>query len=64
MCGVKMMDRKNTDELMDMLGLHETMDKMAKANGVRWYGHILRREDGDVLQNSLKFKVDEQKRGK
>ena len=42
--GVKMMDRKSTDKLMDMLGLNETLDKMAKTNGVRWYDHILRRE--------------------
>jgi len=35
MCGMKLMDRKNTDELMDMLGLNETLDKMAIASGVR-----------------------------
>ena len=40
MCGVKIMDRKNTDELMDMLELDKIMDKMAKANRVRWYGHV------------------------
>ena len=28
-------DRKNTEELMKMLGLRETLDKMAKANGVK-----------------------------
>ena len=50
MCGVKMMDRKNIDEVMDMLGLDETMDKMAKTNKMRWYGHVLKREDGDGLQ--------------
>ena len=32
MCGVKLVDRKNNDELMEMLGLKETLDKMAKAN--------------------------------
>ena len=34
------MDRKNTEDLMKMLGLKETLDKMAQANGVRWYGHV------------------------
>ena len=29
MCGVKLVDRKNVDELMEMLGLKET-DRMAK----------------------------------
>ena len=28
------MDRKNDEELMEMLGLKETFDKMAKVNGV------------------------------
>ena len=37
------MDRKNTEELMEMLGLKETWDRMAKANGVRWYGHVIKR---------------------
>ena len=32
MCGVKQVDRKNTEELMKMLGLKETLDRMAKAN--------------------------------
>ena len=34
---------------MEMLGLKETVYRqvqMAKANGVRWYGHVLRRDDG------------------
>ena len=35
MSGVKLVDRKNTEDLMKMLGLKETLDKMAQANGVR-----------------------------
>ena len=30
---------------------------MAKANGVRWYRHVLRRDDGHVLRKALEFKV-------
>jgi len=44
MFGIKLMDRKITDKLMDMLGLYETLDKMAIASGVRWFCHALRRE--------------------
>ena len=41
---------------MEMLGLKETVVQMAKANGVRWYGHIvLRRDDGHVLRKALEF---------
>ena len=32
------------------LGLQDTVDKLAKANGVRWYGHVLRRDEGKVLR--------------
>ena len=35
MCGVKLVDRKKIENLMEMLGLKETLDRMAKANGVR-----------------------------
>ena len=28
--------------------MKETLVQMAKANGVRWYGHVLRRDDGHV----------------
>ena len=45
MCGQKVVDRKTTEEQMNMLGLKETIDQLAAANGVRWYGHVLRRND-------------------
>jgi len=37
MCGVNLTDRKNTKELTGTLGLQETVDKLARASGVRWY---------------------------
>ena len=37
------MDRKNMENLTEMLGLKETLDRMAKTNGVTWYGHALKR---------------------
>ena len=40
MCRVKLVDRKKIKELMEMLGLKETLDRIAKANGVRWYGQL------------------------
>ena len=35
---------------MVMLGLKETIDKLAKADGVCWYGQVLRREENDNLR--------------
>ena len=43
MCGAKLMEKKRTGDLLGMLGLKETVSQMAKANGVRWYGHVLKR---------------------
>ena len=36
MCGAKLMEKKRTEILMDMLGMKETVVQMAKVNGVRW----------------------------
>jgi len=33
-CGMKLMDRKNTTELIDVLGLNETLDKTAQYDGL------------------------------
>ena len=57
MCGQKVVDRKTTEEQMNMLGLKETIDRLATANGVRWYGHVLRRDHDSVLRVALNLKV-------
>ena len=44
------MDKKTSEELMHMLGLNETLNKLAKTNEVRWYGDVFRTEDDDVLR--------------
>ena len=65
MCGQKIVDRKTTEEQMDMLGLKETIDRLATANGVRWYGHVLRRDDDSVLRVALNLEVTgKRKRGR
>ena len=57
MCGQKVVDRKTTEKQMDMLGLKETIDRLATANGVRWYGHVLKRGDNSVLRVALNLEV-------
>ena len=42
---------------MEKQGLKETVVLMAKANGVRWYEHVLRRDDGHGLRKALEFEV-------
>ena len=33
------------------------LNGLAMASGMRWYGHVLRRDDGDVLRRELDFEV-------
>ena len=42
---------------MSLLRLKDTLDGLARASGVRWYGHVLRKENGDVLRRALDFEV-------
>ena len=65
MCGQKVVDRKTNEEQMGMLGLKETIDRLATANGVRWYGHVLRRDNDSVLRVALNLEVTgKKKRGR
>ena len=57
MCGAKVMEKKRKEDLMEMLGLKETVVQMAKVNGVSWYGHVLRRDDELVLRKAFEFEV-------
>ena len=57
MYDTKLMEKKRTEDLMEILGLKETVVQMAKVNGVRWYGHVSRRDDGHVLKKALEFEV-------
>ena len=56
MCGVKLLDQRNSEELMDMLGIKQSLDRMAKASSMRWYCHVLRKDE-NVTVKALKFEV-------
>ena len=47
---------------MFILSLKESIDQLAMANSVRWYGHVLRREDGHVLRAALDIEVGGQRK--
>ena len=52
---MKLLVGRNSEGLMDMLGIKESLDRMAKASSMRWYGHVLRKEDENVIVKALKF---------
>ena len=62
MCGQKAVDRKRTEEQMDMLELKKTIDQLATVNEVRWYEHVLRGNDDSVLGAALDHEVSGGKR--
>ena len=62
MCGVQLKDRKRSAYLMFMFGLSKTVDQLAMENSARWYDHVMRREDGQVLRRALDFEVEGQRK--
>ena len=40
-----------------MLGLSETMGRLAVANCICWHCNVLRRKDGHVLRQALDFEL-------
>ena len=55
MSGVKLIDRKNTEELLQMLGITVPVERMVRASAVRWYGRTLQR--GYILKVALNLEV-------
>ena len=50
---------------MEMLGLKKTLDRMAKANEVRWYGNMIRRDDDNIMKKAMIMEVNgKQRRGR
>ena len=41
-----------------MLGLKEAADKLARANGMKWYGYVLRRPEKDVSMKAMVHELD------
>ena len=56
-CGVKLIEKKS-QELLSLLGLKDILDGLARTSGVRWYGHVLRRDKGNVLRTAFDFEVE------
>ena len=42
---------------MDSLSFKNILDRPAKADQMQWYGHVLRRDNDDVVRRVLDFKV-------
>jgi len=61
MCGVKLKDRLPSKELRERLGIDD-IALVLQQNRLRWYGHVLRKEDVDWVKKwSMKLGVQDQK---
>ena len=47
------MDKKSTIDIMQMLDLNETIDKLARANSARWHEPVLRKDKNNFLRRAL-----------
>ena len=52
-CSMKLVDKRNPNMLIDMLRFKEAADKLARVNGVRWYGRVLKRPEEDILTKAM-----------
>ena len=48
------MDKKSTKDLRQMLDLNETIDQLAKANSILWYGHVLKTDNNNFFEKGIR----------
>ena len=56
-CGVKLQDRVTSKELRGRLGLDNIISVLQR-NRLRWYGHVLRKEDNDWVKKCMEYEVE------
>ena len=57
MCNVKVKDRVPSKELRERLGIDDII-LMLQQNRLRWYGHVLRKEDTDWVKKCMEYEVE------
>ena len=56
-CGVKLKDRLPSKELRERLGIDD-IALVLQQNRLRWYGHVLRKEDDDWVKKCMEYEVE------
>ena len=54
---IKLIEKRTTQELTNLLGLEDTLAGLSGASGVQWYGNVLRRVNDDVLRKGMDFEM-------
>ena len=55
MCVISMKDRTN-EELRRLVGV-EPITTVIRSGILRWYGHVMRKGDGDWVNKCMKYRV-------
>ena len=57
MCGIKLKDRLPSKELRQRLGIDD-IALVLQQNRLRWYGHVLRKDDDDWVKKCMEYEVE------
>ena len=57
MCGVKLNEIKNSEQLRELLGL-EPVSLMITKSRLRWFGHVERKDDNDWVKRCITWEVE------
>ena len=47
-CVMKLVDKRMSKDLMQILGLEETIDYLAKDSSIGWYWHVMRQDKNKI----------------
>ena len=56
-CGIKSKDRLPSKELRERLGVDD-IALVLQQNRLRWYGHVLRKDDDDWVKKCMEYEVE------
>ena len=59
MCGVKLVDGLHLRELIERLGLKDTIVGYAWQGNLRWLDHVLRKNDNDFVKQVRSFELQD-----
>jgi len=57
MCNVKVKDKVPSKELRERLGIDDII-LILQQNRLRWYGHVLRKEETDWVKKCMEYEVE------
>ena len=55
-----MKDRRTSEELRELVGV-EPITTVIKCGWLRWYGHVMRKSDGDWVKKCMEYRVEDRR---